>query len=75
MTNSDRTVMLQRIDRVREQFSGRLGVAATNLATGEEVFVDEAHPFPTASTVKVPSCMSCFAWPNPVFFRCPIASR
>lgn len=60
MTNPDRTLMLQRIDRVREQFSGRLGVAATNLATGEEVFVEETHPFPTASTVKVPVLYELF---------------
>ena len=53
MIGDSRSHTLARIERVREGFSGRIGVGARNLATGEEVLVDHEHVFPTASTIKL----------------------
>src|SRR5437763_11399085 len=42
-----------RIEELAAQFAGTAGVAARNLATGEEVRVNDAVSFPTASTIKI----------------------
>lgn len=48
----------QDVDRgiaaIQDRFSGVLGVAAKNLATGEEVLFNADQTFPTASAFKVP---------------------
>ena len=41
------------IDRLQRGFPGQLGLAATNLSTGEEVLVNADEVFPTASVIKV----------------------
>jgi beta-lactamase class A len=44
----------ERIEELGRNFSGELAVAATNLATGEHVFVGADTVYATASTIKVP---------------------
>ncbi|CAN5852310.1 hypothetical protein BH24CHL4_BH24CHL4_17210 [soil metagenome] len=53
MTGDSKARTLARIDRLRERFSGRIAIAARNLATGEELLIDHKHVFPTASTIKL----------------------
>jgi beta-lactamase class A len=48
------------IDAVRHRFSGVLGLAATNLATGQEIAVDADRAFPTASAFKIPVMVEVF---------------
>lgn len=45
--------MEQRILRDLHDFKGVMGIAATNLVTGEEIFVNADLQFPTASTIKI----------------------
>jgi beta-lactamase class A len=47
------TAIEQRIARDLHDFKGIVGVAAINLTTGEEIFVNADTRFPTASTIKV----------------------
>ncbi|MBX3069178.1 MAG: serine hydrolase [Thermomicrobiales bacterium] len=42
----------ERLQHIRSQFSGRMGIAARNLSTGEEFLLDHEEVFPTASTIK-----------------------
>ncbi len=49
-----------RIAAVRDRFSGDLGIAAKNVATGEEVMIDADRAFPTASTFKIPVMIEVF---------------
>jgi len=42
------------LDRVRSRFSGEIGFAARNLATGESVEINAEAIFPTASVIKLP---------------------
>jgi beta-lactamase class A len=51
----------QRIGGVTSRFSGKLGFAAKNLATGEEVVVDADTMYPTASVIKVVILAEVFA--------------
>lgn len=44
----------RRLAAIRDSFSGELGIAAKNLATGETILVDSDRTFPTASAFKVP---------------------
>ena len=55
-----RDELMARIEAVRANFSGTLGLAAKQLATGEEVMVDADQSFPTASTFKVPVMAEVF---------------
>jgi beta-lactamase class A len=41
------------IARVQRQFDGQLGIAATNMQTGEQVLVNADQVFPTASVIKI----------------------
>jgi beta-lactamase class A len=50
----------RRIAAVRDRFSGVMGIAAKNLATGEEILVDPERAFPTASAFKVPVLTEVF---------------
>ncbi|CAN5707881.1 serine hydrolase [soil metagenome] len=49
-----------RLKRVAAGFSGQLGVAARNLATGEAFMLNEHMVFPTASSIKVPILYEVF---------------
>jgi beta-lactamase class A len=60
MTDDGRAQTLARLEQVRERFSGRMGIAARNLATGEEFLLDHLHVFPTASSIKVPILYQLF---------------
>jgi beta-lactamase class A len=51
---------LQRLERLRARFSGRIGLAARDLSTGEEFLLDHRHAFPTASAIKVPILYQLF---------------
>ncbi len=42
----------ERLRKIQAQFSGRMGIAARNLTTGEEFLLDHDQQFPTASTIK-----------------------
>jgi beta-lactamase class A len=46
--------ILDRIEELSLSFSGELAVAATNLATGEQILVRADTVYATASTIKVP---------------------
>jgi beta-lactamase class A len=48
------------IAAIQDRFSGVLGLAAKNLATGEEILVDPDRSFPTASAFKVPVMTEVF---------------
>jgi len=58
---SGRNMLDQRIDRLQRGFPGQLGLAATNLSTGEEVLVNADEVFPTASVIKVSILAELFA--------------
>jgi beta-lactamase class A len=60
VTDDSRARTLARLEQVRDRFSGRMGIAARNLATGEEFLVDHLHAFPTASSIKVPILYQLF---------------
>src|SRR5438132_14161500 len=49
------------IANVQSRFKGQLGVAAKNLATGEQVLVNADQLFPTASVIKVSILADLFA--------------
>jgi beta-lactamase class A len=49
------------IANLQSRFKGQLGVAATNLATGEQVLVNAEQLFPTASVIKVSILAELFA--------------
>jgi beta-lactamase class A len=51
----------QNIAGVQGRFAGQLGIAATNLATGEQVMVNAEQVFPTASVIKVAVLAELFA--------------
>jgi beta-lactamase class A len=51
----------QAISSVTSRFSGRLGFAAKNLRTGEEIAVDADTMYPTASVIKVVILAEVFA--------------
>jgi beta-lactamase class A len=44
---------LRRLTELCEHFSGRLGIAARHLSTGEELAVNAGESFPTASSIKI----------------------
>jgi beta-lactamase class A len=58
---SGRRVFDQQIDRLQRGFRGHLGLAATNLSTGEKVLVNADESFPTASVIKVSVLAELFA--------------
>jgi beta-lactamase class A len=60
MAGGDRARTLDRLERLRQRFSGRIGIAARNLATGEEFLIDHERAFPTASSIKVPILYELF---------------
>jgi len=60
MSDDSRARTLERLVRMRERFSGRMGIAARNLATGEEFLLDHLHVFPTASSIKTPILYQLF---------------
>lgn len=64
-----RDELMARIEAVRATFSGALGVAAKQLATGEEIMVDAERSFPTASTFKVPVMAEVFRQAEAGAFR------
>jgi beta-lactamase class A len=45
--------ILRRLTELCEHFSGRLGIAARHLGTGEELAVNADEIFPTASSIKI----------------------
>src|SRR5438045_6457637 len=49
-----RSSLLASTERVCSNFSGRIGLAAINLETGDELTVDAEPLFPIASVLKVP---------------------
>jgi beta-lactamase class A len=51
----------RRIAALQHRFEGQLGLAATNLATGEQVLVNADQLFPTASVIKVSILAELFA--------------
>jgi len=51
----------RRIAALQRGFQGQLGLAATNLATGEQVLVNADQLFPTASVIKVSVLAELFA--------------
>lgn len=52
MTAPTREETIARLQRIRSAFSGRMGIAAQNLSTGEAFLFDHEQVFPTASTIK-----------------------
>jgi beta-lactamase class A len=64
MTNAEllsKTELLSnRLNAAKNWFSGRYSLAARNLASGEEILVDEKRQYPTASTFKVPIMIEVF---------------
>jgi beta-lactamase class A len=48
------------IRRIQKSFSGALGVAARNLKTGDELFLNADDVFPTASMVKIGILLELF---------------
>jgi beta-lactamase class A len=49
-----RREILQRLTQLCDHFSGRLGIAARHLGSGEELAVNAEESFPTASSIKIP---------------------
>ena len=43
---------IERLESIQSRFSGRFGLAARNLTTGEEFLLDHDQVFPTASSIK-----------------------
>jgi beta-lactamase class A len=58
MTRPD--LLQNRLDAARNWYPGRYSLAAHNLATGEQILVDEKRQYPTASTFKVPVMIEVF---------------
>src|SRR5205085_7559340 len=52
MSNA-RHEILRRLTELSDHFSGRLGIAARHLGTGEELAVHADESFPTASSIKI----------------------
>jgi beta-lactamase class A len=52
--------MDQQLQEVAAQFSGKLGLAARHLATGEELSLHERLRFPTASMIKIGILLELF---------------
>lgn len=52
MPGHTRERTIERLDTIQSRFSGRFGLAARNLTTGEEFLLDHDQLFPTASTIK-----------------------
>jgi beta-lactamase class A len=52
MTNA-RHETVRRLTELSDHFSGRLGIAARHLGTGEELAVHADESFPTASSIKI----------------------
>lgn len=50
----------QKIQRVAEQFSGEVALAAKNLATGEEILFQADRVYGTASVIKLPILIEVF---------------
>jgi beta-lactamase class A len=48
-----RREILRKLTELCEHFSGRLGIAARHLGTGEELAVNAGESFPTASSIKI----------------------
>src|SRR5438876_3231177 len=48
-----RREILRRLSELCQHFSGRLGIAARHLGTGEELAVHAEESFPTASSIKI----------------------
>lgn len=47
-------VLEQEFARIASTFSGKVGVAAVHLGTGESAYLNPGEPYPMASTYKVP---------------------
>lgn len=60
MSRETRANLDRQLVRVQERFSGTLGIAAKNLLTGEEVLVNAAQSFPTASVIKLAVLVEVF---------------
>jgi beta-lactamase class A len=58
MTKND--LLRNRLDTAKTWYPGRFALAARNLATGEDILVDEKRQYPTASTFKVPIMIEVF---------------
>ncbi len=56
----DHTTVEERIRAFAADFGGRVGVAAKNVATGEEIRVNADSLFPTASVIKLPVLVELF---------------
>jgi len=54
--------LAQRLEATARRFSGRVGYALANLATGEQVFARADEVFPTASAVKLPALTAFHAF-------------
>jgi beta-lactamase class A len=52
-TTKARHGLEEKVDRLRQHFSGQLSVAARNLTTGDELLADPDRLYPTASTIKI----------------------
>ena len=52
-TPAERRALRARVQRIIRRFSGRAGVAARNLTTGETLYINEAEVFPSLSSIKV----------------------
>ncbi len=58
---TSRSELDQNIAALQQRFQGQLGLAATNLTTGEQVLVNADVLFPTASVIKVAILAEMFA--------------
>ncbi|MDA1188382.1 MAG: class A beta-lactamase-related serine hydrolase [Chloroflexi bacterium] len=56
----DSQALRRRVQGIIRRFSGRVGVAARNLTTGEELYIREHEQFPTLSTIRVPMMTELF---------------
>ena len=52
-TPAGQRALRARVQRIIRRFSGRAGVAARNLTTGETLYINEAEVFPSLSSIKV----------------------
>ena len=51
--NETQTALIARIDELISDFSGRVGVSANNLTTGDQLQINEVELFPALSAIKV----------------------
>ena len=58
--NETQIALKARIDELISGFSGRVGVSANNLTTGDQLQINEAELFPALSSIKVAIMVELF---------------